>query len=59
MFICNGVSKKVHPVTGHEAPEVEQEYSSILYLTSALDGVGCQRHAPGRFTPRKDSVPLV
>jgi len=29
----------------------EQRYSFTLSLTSALDGVGGQRHAPGRFTP--------
>jgi hypothetical protein len=32
--------------TGHAGPEVEQRYSSTLSLTSALDGVGAQRHAP-------------
>jgi hypothetical protein len=31
---------KVHPITGHEGPE-----GSTLSLTSALDGVGGQRHA--------------
>ena len=29
---------KGHPITGHEGPEMEQRYSSTLYLTSALDG---------------------
>ena len=37
---------KVHPGTGHEGPEGEWMYSSTLSLTSALDGVGGQRHAP-------------
>jgi hypothetical protein len=31
--------------TGHEGPEGEWRYSSTLSLTSALDGVGGQRHA--------------
>jgi hypothetical protein len=31
---------KVHPRTGHEAPEGEWKYSSTLSSTSALDGVG-------------------
>ena len=31
---------KVHPRRGHEGPEMEQRSSSILSLTSALDGVG-------------------
>jgi hypothetical protein len=35
-----------HPRTGHEGPEEEFSRSSILSLTSALDGVGGQRHAP-------------
>ena len=28
-------------------------------MTSALDGVGGQRHAPAAFTPGKDPVPIV
>jgi len=28
-------------------------------LTSTLDGVGGQRHAPAAFTPREDPVPIV
>jgi len=28
-------------------------YSSILFLTSALDGMGGQRHAPAAFLPGK------
>jgi hypothetical protein len=42
-FMCQG--KVVHPRTCHEAPDVEYRYSSTLSLTSALDGVGGQRHA--------------
>jgi len=34
-------------------------YNSTLSLTSVLDRVCCQRHAPGRFTPRTDPVPIV
>ena len=44
---------KVHPRTGHEGPEGEQRYSSTLSLTSAIDGVGGQRHAPAAFLPGK------
>ena len=50
---------KFHPITDHEGPEGEWSYSSTLSLTPALDGVGGQRHAPGRFTPGKGSVPFV
>ena len=49
---------KVHPRTYHEGPEGEK-YSSTLSLTSAQDGVGGQRHAPGRFTPGTDPVPFL
>ena len=37
---------KVHPRTGHEGTEEEQRYSTTLSLTSALYGVGGQRHTP-------------
>ena len=47
----------VHPITGHEGPEVEQRYSLTLSLTSALDG-GWSRPRPGRFTAGKDPDPL-
>ena len=40
------VKGKFHPRTSHEGPEGEQRYSSTLSLTSALDGVSGQRHAP-------------
>ena len=39
--------------TGHEGPEGEQNYSCTLSLTSALDGVGGQRHAPAALPPGK------
>ena len=45
---------KGHPITGHEGPEVEERYSFILSLTSALDGVGGQRHAPAALPPGKN-----
>ena len=38
---------EVHPITGHEGPEGQWRYTSILYLSSALDGAGGQRHTPG------------
>jgi hypothetical protein len=47
IYVCKG-----GPRTRHEGPEGEYGYSSTLSLTSALDGVGGQRH----FTPRKDTV---
>jgi len=50
---------KSHPRTGHKGPDGEQMYSSTLPSTSALDGVGGQRHTSSRFTPGKDPVPIV
>jgi hypothetical protein len=49
---------KVHPRTGHEDPEGEQRYSYTLSLTSALDGVGGQRHARAALPPGKTRYPL-
>ena len=49
---------KVHPRTGHEGPEGEWRYSYTLSLTSALDGVGGQRHAPAALPPVKTRYPL-
>ena len=42
---------KAHPRTGHEGPEEESRYSCALSLTSALDGVGGQRHVPTALPP--------
>ena len=46
IVIFNQGKGKGHQRTGHEGPEGEQKYSSTLSLTSALDMVGGQRHAP-------------
>ena len=46
---------KVHPRTGHEDLEGS---SYALSLTSALDGVGGQRHAPAALHPGKTRYPL-
>ena len=37
----------------------EQRYSSTLSLTSALDGVGGQRHALAALPPWWDLVPIL
>jgi hypothetical protein len=47
------VKGKGQRTTGHEGPEVEWRYSPTLSLTSALDGVGVQRHAPAALPPGK------
>jgi len=48
---CKGKGKG-HPRTGHKGQEGEKMYSSTLPSTSALDGVGSQRHAPAAL-PRE------
>jgi len=50
---------KDHPKTGHEGPKGEYRYSSILSLTSTLEGNGWSMACPGHFTPGKDLVPIV
>ena len=45
--------------TGHESPEGNKKYNSTLSLTSALDGVGGQCHAPAALPPAKVPVPVV
>jgi hypothetical protein len=49
---------KFHPRTGHEGPEGEKLYSFTLSLTSALDRVGGQRHAPTALPPGETRYPL-
>ena len=49
---------KAFPRTGLEGPEGEQMYSSTLPSTWALDGGERSTLRPGRFTPRKDPVPI-
>ena len=44
---------KVHSRTGHEGPEGEERNSPALSLTSALDGVRGQSHAPANLPPEK------
>jgi hypothetical protein len=51
-------TRKVHPRKGHEGPEKEYRYNATLSLTSALDGVGGQRHALAALPPGKTRHPL-
>jgi hypothetical protein len=39
--------------TGREGPDGEYIYTSSHCLTSALDGVGGQRHSPAALPPRE------
>jgi len=56
--VCYTVKGKVHPITGHEGPEVEWGYCSTLSLTSALYRVGWSTPHPSRFNPGKTQYPL-
>ena len=58
-FKASKVKVKLTLRTGHEDPDGEYSYSSTLSLTSALDGVGDQRHAPAALTPGNVPVPIV
>jgi hypothetical protein len=49
---------KLHLTTCHEDTQGEQSYSFTLSLTSALDGVGDQRHATAALTPAMTRYPL-
>jgi hypothetical protein len=49
------VKGKVHPVTGHEGPQVEKRYSFTLSLTSELDEGGWPMPRLGRFTPGEET----
>jgi hypothetical protein len=51
--IYEKVKGKFNPKTDHESPENEQIYTSTLCLTSALEGVGSQRHAPAALSTGK------
>ena len=50
---------KVLPTTGHEGPDGEYRYSPTLSWPRRLGGGGWSAPRPGRFTPRKDPVPIV
>ena len=52
------VKDKGHPIIGNEGLEWELKYSSTLSLTSALDGVGGQRHTLVALPPGKTRYPL-
>ena len=46
-------NRKIHPITGHVGPEVEQSYSCTLSLTTGLNKVGWSTPRPGRFASRE------
>jgi hypothetical protein len=50
---------KPHTKTGHEGPEREYRYTSILSITLALDGVDEQHHDPVAIHRERDMVYIV
>jgi len=55
LFSIKGATQ---PRTGHEGPVGDYMYSVTPSLTSALDGVGGQRHSPAGLPQRKTHYPL-
>ena len=51
IYTVRGKGKSPHR-TGQESPKGEQNYSSTLSLTQALDGCGWSTPRPSSFTPR-------
>jgi len=69
IFVSRGITVYVNPVSilyyikfqptpGCEGPDGENMYSSTLSLTSTLDGVGDQRHAPAALPTGMARYPL-
>ena len=58
-LVCLVILNKFHPRTEDEGPDGKKKHSSILFLTSALDGVVGQRHTPAALPTGKDPVPIV
>jgi hypothetical protein len=57
-FHSGFIKGKGRPITDLEGIQREQWYSSTLSLTSALDGVGVQRHAPAAYRLEENRYPL-
>jgi len=49
---------KVHLTADHKSPDGKYKFSSTLSVTSALDGVGGQRHVPNGLSQGKTRYPL-
>ena len=59
MYLRHKVKVKFTLEQALKAQRGEKRYSSTLSLTSALDGGRWSTPHSGRFTPRKDLVPIV
>jgi hypothetical protein len=53
--LLSSTKDTVRPTTGHEGIDGEYRSRSTLSLTSALYGVGDQRHKPAASHPGKDT----
>ena len=58
LYWCLHVTSGVHPTTVHDGPQPQYQYSCTLSITSALDLVGGQRHAPAALIPEMTRCPL-
>jgi hypothetical protein len=56
-FLCN--KGEVHPRAGDGGPEGKYRHSSILSVTSVLEGAGGSTPRPGRFTLGKDPAHCI
>jgi hypothetical protein len=59
MFFDMVKKGKVLPRTGHEGPEGEQRYSSILSLTLAVDEGGWSTMPQPLYPRERDPVPIL
>ena len=50
---------KGHPTTGHEGQEGSRHTALPFCLTSTLDGMCGQRHAPGVLTPKRPAIHCI
>ena len=46
---------KVYPTADHEGPQRDEQYICSLSLTSVLDRVGGQGHAPAALPPGEET----
>ena len=53
------VKLNVNPLQAYADTDGRRRYSSNSFASSVLQGVGWSAPHPGRFTSRKDPVPIV
>ena len=58
-YVDISYTKTFYHITAHKGPGEEWRYNFTLSLTSAPDEDACPTPCLGRFTRRKDPVPIV